>query len=77
MCMSALLAFMWHCAWCPRRSEEGIGSPWTRVTEIETAICVLGIEPWSLAKATTVLTAESTLQQGRYLDDFVSKMTRP
>lgn len=58
-------------AWCPRRSEEGIGSPQTRVTEIETAICVLGIEPWSLAKATTVVTAESTLQQGRYLDDFV------
>jgi hypothetical protein len=44
-------------AWCPQRSEEGVGFPGTRVTDSckTVLVQVLGIEPGSSARATNAL----------------------
>lgn len=43
------------CAWCPWRPEEGIRCPVTGVPDGFEPMEVLGIDPWSSGRATSVL----------------------
>ena len=68
MCMDAfsvsMSVYYFH-ARCPQGSEEGTGSPGTRVTDgLWATMWMLGIEPgWVLWKSSVVLTTEPPLQR--------------
>lgn len=79
--MSVLLAFMRVCTTSvpgvPGGQKRALDSQGLELQRLGAAICVLGRERWSLAKAVAVLTTESTLQHDGYSVYLIFKITSP